>query len=91
MKTGFLGYMHLNYTCKGVELAEEDIGCCPKPLNMPSEPWSAWANKRDKPSRLTNQLDLWAAVTGLPLYEATLDLVRRLQIDPAQILKARSR
>lgn len=35
-----------------------------------------------------NQLDLWAAITGLPIYEATLDLSRRLQIDPARIFKS---
>lgn len=29
-----------------------------------------------------NQLDLWVALTRLPLYEATLDLCRRLTIDP---------
>lgn len=38
-----------------------------------------------------NQLDLWAAVTGLPLYEATLDLSWRLQIDAARILKRESK
>ena len=29
-----------------------------------------------------NQLDLWAAVSGLPLHPATLDLCRRLGITP---------
>jgi len=28
-----------------------------------------------------NALDLWAAVTGLPLYEAALDLCRRLHLE----------
>jgi DNA primase len=29
-----------------------------------------------------NQLDLWAAATGQPLYAATLDLCRRLGVTP---------
>jgi DNA primase len=33
--------------------------------------------------RCGNQLDLWAAVTGLPLYAATLDLSRRLGVPSA--------
>jgi DNA primase len=28
-----------------------------------------------------NALDLWIAVTGLPVYEAALDLCRRLHLD----------
>jgi DNA primase len=35
--------------------------------------------------RCGNQLDLWAAVTGLPLYAATLDLCRRLGVPPVQL------
>lgn len=31
-----------------------------------------------------NQLDLYVAVTGLPIYEAALDLARRLDIDCAR-------
>ena len=31
-----------------------------------------------------NQLDLWVAVTGLPLYEAAIDLCDRLGIEPPQ-------
>ena len=34
-----------------------------------------------------NQLDLYVALTGLPIFEAALDLARRLQIDPALISK----
>jgi DNA primase len=41
-----------------------------------------------------NVLDLWVAVTKLPLYEATLDLCQRLQVDipwrPARRGAARS-
>lgn len=29
-----------------------------------------------------NQLDLWAAATQLPLYQAALDLCQRLRLDP---------
>lgn len=32
--------------------------------------------------RSGNQLDLWATVTGIPLYRATLDLCSRLGIEP---------
>jgi DNA primase len=32
-----------------------------------------------------NQLDLWAAVTNLPFRQATLDLCRRLDIQPARL------
>ena len=38
-----------------------------------------------------NQLDLWSACTGLPLYEATLDLARRLQLEPPQLTKRKER
>lgn len=32
-----------------------------------------------------NQLDLWVAATNLPLHAATLDLCRRLDIEPATL------
>jgi hypothetical protein len=35
--------------------------------------------------RAGNQLDLWAHVRGLSLYPATVDLCRRLGIDPIQL------
>ena len=41
-----------------------------------------------------NALDLWAAATGLPLYEAALDLCRRLHVEipwlPQRCAAARS-
>ena len=35
--------------------------------------------------RSGNQLDLWSAITGLALYDATLDLCRHRNIDPFDI------
>jgi DNA primase len=37
-----------------------------------------------------NQLDLWIALTHLPLYEATLDLCRRLRLDPPRLPQIRN-
>ena len=37
--------------------------------------------------RAGNQLDLWAAVSSLPLHPATLDLCRRLKIAPITLAK----
>lgn len=36
-----------------------------------------------------NHLDLWQTVTGLPIYEAALDLACRLHVDLERIHKAR--
>jgi DNA primase len=36
-----------------------------------------------------NALDLWVAVTRLPVYEAALDLCRRLPLDVPRLLAAR--
>ena len=38
-----------------------------------------------------NQLDLWAAATGLPLYAATLDLCRRLGMTPIPLINPQPR
>jgi DNA primase len=40
--------------------------------------------------RSGNQLDLWAAITQLPLYPATLDLCRRIGIEPPTISQSRN-
>lgn len=37
-----------------------------------------------------NQLDLWARLTSLPLYDASLDLCARLGIEPPQLPSSRN-
>jgi hypothetical protein len=41
--------------------------------------------------RSGNQLDLWSASTDLPLYDATLELCRQLELDPFAITNPQPR